>query len=452
MKNSEFENTDNFIKDALPFELIALYENNGSTCNIYKTRIFGKWLLIKELKDAYRDDERFIEAFRKEQELGVKLNHPNLPRYEILSDLSIDKNWVVMEFIEGDCLPDFIKSNPDYFENQAHIDKFMNEAAAAIEYLHSSQILHLDIKPQNIIITKIGRNVKLIDLGFCHSDAFQGTEGLTPGFQSPERNKGITCEADDFFGLGKLLEYIRINTPQFPVRKFKDLENDLLSHNLNKRKRRFNEIGKRNKSENPNIKSILFICLTVLIVSVLISGLLFYNQGKQVFGESPRLTENPHDTLEYKTDNMDKETDKNIKKDNDNEGDSKKDRNLNPEFVAVPNSEAADKDNDISRIEDLRRDIRSNLNETFHPIGNRIREKIRMKDYRESEYNELDRQIREGIHNATQIDRYQEKYPELSSNQIADLVAAEMQATEKNLWMVDWKLYKKEYATAKNKN
>jgi serine/threonine protein kinase len=77
----------------------------------------------------------------------------------------------------------------------------------AISYLHSHQVLHLDLKPDNILLTHIDDDVKLIDLGFCRSDAFVDTQGYTSGFAAPEQFAGGMVDArTDIYAVGKILE------------------------------------------------------------------------------------------------------------------------------------------------------------------------------------------------------------------------------------------------------
>lgn len=478
MNNSEFEDQENVTGVKLPFKLTAIFDSKGSTCNIYKAKVFGKWIIIKELKEQYASNVKFIELFKKEQELGVTLNHPNLPRYEILAEQISDKNWVAMEFIEGDTLADFIKSHPTYFEDADYVEKFIKETASAIRYLHSRQILHLDIKPDNILITKIGNNVKLIDLGFCHSDVFQGTEGLTIGFESPERKLGIRSETDDYYGLGKLIEFLRINTPKFPLRKFKGIERDLLSDNPAERTKAFNQIEKRPKADNKRQIWYAAIFFGTLLVFGFIAYLALSNHGGIPANQDGHLIEKPESAIsnsdndshldegrelqnvnEWNEDNKIVTPESKLAVDNalnnsgsnsrlEDKGDlpnvkgrKEENKTVTPEV----NNDPSNRKRIIYRLKDLKKDIQSNLKTIFTPIGNRIRDNIRKGDYSEREYNDLNKEIREAIHKGMQIEAYIEKYPDLDSDVIADTVGSEMQATEGPLWLADWKIYEKEF-------
>ena len=87
----------------------------------------------------------------------------------------LDGDNILMEYVDGETLAQRLTKNPDYFSNQRHKDKFVRQLLSALQYLHSHQVLHLDLKPDNILLTHIDDDVKLIDLGFCRTDAFVDT-------------------------------------------------------------------------------------------------------------------------------------------------------------------------------------------------------------------------------------------------------------------------------------
>ena len=78
-----------------------------------------------------------------------------------------------------------------------------------MQYLHSHQVLHLDLKPDNILLTHINDDVKLIDLGFCYTDAFVDTQGHTNAFAAPEQKAGGEVDVrSDIYAFGKILELL----------------------------------------------------------------------------------------------------------------------------------------------------------------------------------------------------------------------------------------------------
>ena len=81
----------------------------------------------------------------------------------------------------------------------------------ALGYLHSHQVLHLDLKPDNILFTRINDDVKLIDLGCCYTDSFPDTQGYTSEFAAPEQLSIIHCPLSiqtDIYAFGKILDLL----------------------------------------------------------------------------------------------------------------------------------------------------------------------------------------------------------------------------------------------------
>ena len=186
------------------FEAIEQMETQGATCDTFRVKIYGKLHFLKRLKAEYAGDIRYQEALRKEFETGYRLEHPNLVRY-----LSLDKDSILMEYVDGETLSQRFARNPDYFNEQKHTEKFVRQLLSALQYLHSHQVLHLDLKPDNILLTHINDDVKLIDLGFCYTDTFADTQGHTNAFAAPEQKTGGEVDVrSDIYAFGKILELL----------------------------------------------------------------------------------------------------------------------------------------------------------------------------------------------------------------------------------------------------
>ena len=184
------------------FESIEQLDTQGATCDTFRVKLYGKLHFLKRLRPEYVGDIRYQEALRKEFETGYQLEHPNLVRY-----ISLDADSILMEYVDGETLTQRLATHPDYFKNRKNADRFVRQLLDAISYLHSHQVLHLDLKPDNILLTHIDDDVKLIDLGFCRSDAFVDTQGYTSGFAAPEQFAGGMVDArTDIYAVGKILE------------------------------------------------------------------------------------------------------------------------------------------------------------------------------------------------------------------------------------------------------
>lgn len=188
------------------YESMEPVETNGATCDTFRVKLYGKLHFLKRLKAQYVHDVRYQEAFRKEFETGYRLEHPNIVRYVSLSD-----DGILMEYVDGETLSQRLCNHPEYFENKKNTQKFLRQLLDAISYLHSHQVLHLDLKPDNILLTRINDDVKLIDLGCCYTDTFNDTQGHTEGFAAPEQLSIIHCPLSirtDIYAIGKILELL----------------------------------------------------------------------------------------------------------------------------------------------------------------------------------------------------------------------------------------------------
>lgn len=201
--NSQFDQT------ASTHDAIEYIPTAGATCDTYRVKYYGKWHFLKQLKQQYSSSASYQQAFRKEFETGYQLEHPNLVRYLSLSD-----DGIFMEYVDGETLTVFLQSHPDYFRNKKQSDEFLRQMLSVLQYLHEHQVLHLDLKPDNILITRIGHNVKLIDLGGCYTDCFTDTTAHTDAYAAPEQRAMISqhgttvSESTDLYALGCILRQL----------------------------------------------------------------------------------------------------------------------------------------------------------------------------------------------------------------------------------------------------
>ena len=177
---------------------------SGFICEAYRVKIYGKLHFLKKLKKEHEDNILFREALRKEFEIGFRLEHPNIVRY-----VSFHDDEILMEYVDGEDLLAFLKNHPTYFEDAEHFDKFVGQLLSALQYLHDNQILHLDLKPENIMLTRIGCDVKVVDLGCCYSDIFVDSTGYTTQYAAPEQLAGRKVDVrTDIYAVGKILELL----------------------------------------------------------------------------------------------------------------------------------------------------------------------------------------------------------------------------------------------------
>lgn len=463
MQNSRFESQEFSEKGNELVKLIPLNACAGSARSCYKTQIFGKWVFVKSLNPDLADDSRYIEAYRKEQEVGLRLDHPNLPKYVLATNLFPDQTVVTMEYIDGLPLNEFIAADKDYFSDAGRVEKFIRELTSALDYLHSHQILHLDLKPENILITRIGHNVKLIDLGFAYSDTYTGTTGYTQEFKSPERGTAAAkSEALDYYGMGKLLEFIRTHTPDFPSKRFHKLETGLLLDNAGKRIQTPAEVMAALK-QRPRLRAVIPIAAIVAAAAVIV--LLFFRSGEQPTEPaeypSPAETET-QDTIPTPEDEA---AETGVLEYNHIPAPLQEETKIpaatageTPAIPATPEKRTETKTNseqpspsvgNTQQINSLKEEINKRLHTQMAPLGKSIKNALEKQDFSEATYERLKHEV-ETLNNQIRPEAafFVKKYPDLDPDYIYDTYAKCREKIEYELWYKSWFDYRLKFKAA----
>lgn len=169
------------------------------------------------VKEGFSNDPTTNAQFQTEANLLARLSHPNLPR---VTDFFIEPNgarFLVMEYVQGENLEKIVESRGTPIPESEALTWF-RQIFDAVRYLHKSQVIHRDIKPQNMIITPQHRAV-LVDFGIAKVMA-SGVTGQsirfgTPGYAPPEQYSGGTDERSDIYSLGATLYFAL--TGQTPI-------------------------------------------------------------------------------------------------------------------------------------------------------------------------------------------------------------------------------------------
>jgi len=176
----------------------------GGMSIVYKARChrLNRNVAIKVLKPEFSRDQNFVTKFRVEAQASAGLTHPNIVNvYDVYDDEGV--YFIVMELVEGITLKDYIAENGRLTMDKA-ID-FAIQIASGLEAAHESHVIHRDIKPQNIIVSKNG-NLKVTDFGIAKAAS---SNTLTSGamgsvhYISPEQARGgYSDERSDIYSLG----------------------------------------------------------------------------------------------------------------------------------------------------------------------------------------------------------------------------------------------------------
>jgi len=183
---------------------------DGGMAVVYKARcrLLNRYVAIKILKPDFTKDLKLIENFRRESQAAASLSHPNIVNiYDVGKEGNI--YYIVMELIEGQVLSDIIKNEgPLEYHRAVEIAK---QVALALSVAHRNHIIHRDVKPHNILITREG-TAKITDFGIAkavNAGTIVGNTGTIMGsvhYFSPEQARGgYVDEKSDIYSLGIVL-------------------------------------------------------------------------------------------------------------------------------------------------------------------------------------------------------------------------------------------------------
>ena len=122
--------------------------------------------MLKGIASPYKGSTDYQLLQEKEFLLGYKLNHPNIAETYSLEEVADYGKCIVMEYVDGTTLAEWLATNPSHSARQ----RAMLQLLDTLEYIHSLQLVHHDLKSSNILITRNGKNIKLIDFGLSDLD------------------------------------------------------------------------------------------------------------------------------------------------------------------------------------------------------------------------------------------------------------------------------------------
>jgi tRNA A-37 threonylcarbamoyl transferase component Bud32 len=187
-------------------------------------RRLGKSFALKLMQTEFSDNPRARDLFYREARLASSLAHPNIVS---VIDFGEDPNlgaFMVMELLEGESLSSKLHTEGKFGMRTAC--DLMLQIAEALNYIHKRQIVHCDIKPDNILLTSAPAGerrkytIKLLDFGLARFGSPSGRSSQvidgTPEYMAPERIQGCTPQPSmDIYGLGVLMYELFTGQPPF---------------------------------------------------------------------------------------------------------------------------------------------------------------------------------------------------------------------------------------------
>ena len=188
---------------------------SGAMAHVFKARQLSldRQVAIKILPPQLSENPEYVERFYKEGKAAAKLNHPNIVQAIDVGEAG-PYHYFVMEYVDGPTLYDELEAHKVFSEQEAL--RIILQIARALEHAHKHGLIHRDVKPKNIMITKDGR-AKLADMGLARVAADEKTAQAeagrafgTPYYISPEQIRGevdIDFRAD-IYSLGATLYHL----------------------------------------------------------------------------------------------------------------------------------------------------------------------------------------------------------------------------------------------------
>lgn len=178
---------------------------SGGMADVYKGKDhkLNRYVAIKVLKSDFRTDEIFIQKFLSEAQAAAGLMHPNVVNvYDVGQDRGL--YYMVMELVEGITLKEYIEKKGKLTAKETI--SISIQMVTGIQAAHNQHIVHRDIKPQNIIISKEGK-VKVTDFGIARATTATNTISTnvmgSVHYTSPEQARGgIVDEKSDIYSAG----------------------------------------------------------------------------------------------------------------------------------------------------------------------------------------------------------------------------------------------------------
>lgn len=95
------------------------------------------------------------------------------------------KIWGDETYVNGHTIAEKLATEPEYFARGRNFEKLFVQLLKAMKVMHKAHVAYLDLKPDNVILTQVNDDAKIVDLGFCFANAYSHTAGSTTDFAAP---------------------------------------------------------------------------------------------------------------------------------------------------------------------------------------------------------------------------------------------------------------------------
>lgn len=412
--------------------LKLIEDKEGTTCLCYQMRLHGKLHFVKKIKPEFENDARMRAAFRKENELGFSLSHPNIPRYVFMEGIFSPEEYVVMEWIEGTPLDKFIVDNSKYFSDKKNLKRFIYRLSDALDYLHRNGIIHGDLKPSNIMLSGDGERVMLLDLGYSVTDSHTLTGGFSPLFASPRVLENKKPEAgDDYYSFGKILEYIANHIEGKMPKEILVLRDRLTNSDLSKRIQTKEGIYKFLEEKRDR-----WTWVTVLPFLGLLVWFIIATVNKESSNETDKdINQQPVDMEKINNIPSTTQPEEIIQTEEPNY--QKIDNNFPAVKTEISNNKIeAEKEN-------IKGEVNRLLKLNYTPLINRIDSLTQANDFTSDWYFKIANESAEAMGKSIRDGYYYEKYPSVPKDEVIYIIANEFKEFDESVWSPKLQGYQK---------
>lgn len=276
--NVEF---DTFSGYAMPEVLVTT-----SSSVLYRVRKAGKYFIIKTPKNS---SGQSLSLLQREYELSLGKSHPNIVHVYTFESSTVVGPGIVMEYIDGRTLSEFIAENPTHAVRK----RVLFQLLQAVSYIHRSGLVHNDIKPENIIISRSDNDVKLIDFGLADNDAYYlaRTLGCTGAYASPEllaRENDIDSRSD-IYSLGLIMKKLF-------GKRYSRVVNRCLQKEKQKRYNHADELLSAIRHYNrPLVVALSIVMFLILLLPVIYIGDTVVTKNENILKEKELFLKIEHD-------------------------------------------------------------------------------------------------------------------------------------------------------------
>ena len=243
-------------------------------CMIVKCRKGDQTVVLKTLKDAYRERVLLRNALKREFKQCQRLNHAGIVRYQGLVEVDGYGLCIEEEYVEGRTLQAYLK--------ESHTDDeklgIINQIADALRYAHQQGVIHRNLKPSNVLVANQGDYVKLIDFSVLSPEDVKLTADTTR-FMAPEI-KDETMAADgtaDIYSLGTIMKVMGLTLA------YSDVIKRCCAFKRSDRYSNIDEFLADLNNEGPSFTmpkigkgTVMLALITAVVIGV---GILLYNYG-----------------------------------------------------------------------------------------------------------------------------------------------------------------------------